>query len=85
MKNEAERRGAELAPTSLTAGMSEGNGVVSMSTCWENLMDQSVSQLSGVIVPNCTRWRFPSKDKRYTSIKYILGPSSRHDAGVLRS
>jgi hypothetical protein len=44
MKNDAERRGAELAPTSLTAGMSSGKGAVSMSTCWENLMDQSVSQ-----------------------------------------
>jgi hypothetical protein len=38
MKKEAERRGAELAPTSLTAGISAGNGVVSMSSCWENLM-----------------------------------------------
>jgi len=37
MKNEALRRGAEEAPISLTGGMDEGRGVVSMRTCWLNL------------------------------------------------
>lgn len=37
MKKEADRRGAELAPISLTDGMSAGIGVVSMSRCWSNL------------------------------------------------
>jgi hypothetical protein len=37
MKNEAESRGAELAPTSWTLGMSSGRGVVSISVCWLNL------------------------------------------------
>jgi hypothetical protein len=37
MKKDAERRGAELAPISLTAGTSSGSGVVSMRTCCWNL------------------------------------------------
>lgn len=37
MKKEALRRGAELAPSSLTLGMSSGRGVVSMRACWLNL------------------------------------------------
>jgi hypothetical protein len=37
MKNEAESRGAELAPTSWTLGMLSGRGVVSISVCWLNL------------------------------------------------
>jgi hypothetical protein len=37
MKKEAERRGAEEAPTSVTAGMEAGRGVVSTKTVWLNL------------------------------------------------
>lgn len=37
MKNAALVKGAELAPISLTFGMSSGRGVVSMRTCWLNL------------------------------------------------
>jgi len=37
MKNEAESRGAEEAPTSATLGTESGRGVVSMRTSWLNL------------------------------------------------
>ena len=38
MKNEALINGAELAPISFTFGISSGRGVVSMRTCWLNLI-----------------------------------------------
>lgn len=34
MKNDADRRGAELAPSSLTLGMLSGSGVVSIRMPW---------------------------------------------------
>lgn len=37
MKKEADRRGADVAPTSLTLGISSGRGVVSTRTCWLKL------------------------------------------------
>ena len=37
MKKEALKRGAEEAPISLTWGMEDGRGVVSIRTCWLNL------------------------------------------------
>lgn len=37
MKKEADIRGAELAPSSLTLGIESGRGVVSKSCSWENL------------------------------------------------
>lgn len=37
MKNDALSSGAEEAPSSGTAGMDSGSGVVSMRTSWENL------------------------------------------------
>lgn len=37
MKKEAESRGAELVPSSLTLGIEAGSGVVSMRIAWVNL------------------------------------------------
>lgn len=60
MKKEADRRGAELAPTSLTAGMLSGRGVVSMSIDWLNLVNRSISKISlagpRTVDVNCGRW-----------------------------
>jgi len=43
MKKEAESRGAELAPSSLTFGIESGKGVVSYNSCWLKLDDERVS------------------------------------------
>jgi hypothetical protein len=54
MKKEALRRGAELAPSSLTLGMSSGRGVVSMRACWLNLGSisrRSVGKMAASSVP----------------------------------
>lgn len=48
MKNEALRSGAELAPSSLTLGMSSGRGVVSMRACWLKLRNVSARVLSEI-------------------------------------
>lgn len=43
MKKDADIRGAELAPSSLTLGIESGSGVVSISCCWLNLVAGSQS------------------------------------------
>lgn len=43
MKKDAERSGADVAPISLTGGTESGSGVVSMRTCWLNLVAPGVS------------------------------------------
>lgn len=47
MKKLAESNGAELAPISVTGGMSAGRGVVSMRVAWLNLQLRNVSKAGG--------------------------------------
>lgn len=60
MKKDADRRGAELAPISWTLGMSSGRGVVSMSTCWWNLVSGVSHSSSPQILPPTLRSLFPT-------------------------
>lgn len=58
MKKDALIKGAELAPISLTFGMSSGRGVVSMRRCWLNLEEQleAGETRSLVYVPTSVVW-----------------------------
>ena len=64
MKKLADSNGAELAPISVTGGMSAGRGVVSMRVVRLNLRQQLISD-----------YTFPRGDSEYESVPRL---SSRH-------
>lgn len=56
MKKDADIKGAELAPSSLTLGTESGRGVVSISTCWLNLVAGSQLDWMEFVTSETANW-----------------------------